>query len=91
MLAERESCTISPYVYEGYTSLVRAQASSYRDRLTDVVWDAQLRGEYLGVNRAHNGENSLCPHRSDANRDGERGVTLVQPKAMVMSSRFPTA
>lgn len=34
---------------KGYSSLVRAQSTTYRDRLNAVLDDAPLRGEYLGV------------------------------------------
>lgn len=46
----------------GYTSLMRAQASSYRNRLNALLGNAQSRGESLGGSRVYAVEDGRFVH-----------------------------
>lgn len=59
-------------VCTGYTTLLRAQVSSYRDRLNTVLGEAQVRGEYLGCFPVRAWEDGHSLHLGDEDRDKER-------------------
>lgn len=69
------------HVCPGYTTLMHAQASHYRNWLKDVLGDAQAHGEYLGGLLARVGENRHSLHHGDDGSDKERGGPISPPEA----------
>lgn len=60
-------------MYTDYTSLMRALASNYCDRLNAVLFDTQIRGEYLGGYEVCVAEDGNSRHPGNVNSDNERG------------------
>lgn len=56
-------------VCTGYTSLKRTQASSYRDGLNAVLYDAQSLGKYMCGYRIRVGEDVYALHVREADSD----------------------
>lgn len=54
----------------GYKTLVRGQASSYRDRLRAVLCDEQCRAEYLSGYHVRVGDDDHSIHADEAVSDG---------------------
>lgn len=60
-------------VCTGYTTPMRAHASSHRDQLNAVLGYAQTRGEYIGGFCVHVGDDGHSLHLGDQDSDEERG------------------
>lgn len=65
--------------------LLLAQATSYRDCLTNVLADAQMRGEYLGGYLVRVSENGLLLHIGVADSGEERGGHRTPPVLVTMT------
>lgn len=78
---ERSIQDIEEPVHTEYTSLVRAQASSYRDHLHAVLSNAQSGGEYLGGYLVPVGEDHHCLQLHVVKSNGERGGDTFLPEA----------
>lgn len=78
---ERVMHDLAGLICKGYTSLMRAQALSYRNRLTTLLGDAHLYGEYLGSYRFHVGEDGYSLHLDEADSNEERRRSTPQPQS----------
>lgn len=70
---KRVICNFAELLCTGYTTSLRKQASSYLDRLTTVLDDAQARVEFLGGFRVQVGEDGHSLHIGNEDSDEERG------------------
>lgn len=79
----REDTVIHDFVkrlYTGYTSLMRAQPSRYRDWLNTVLIDAWARWEYLGGFPVRLEEDGRSHHHGNKDNDEEREGRTPPPE-----------
>lgn len=78
---ERVVNDVAELVCTGYNTLMREQASSYRDRLSAVFGDVQAGGEYLGGFLVRFVDDGHSSHLGEGDSNDERGGRTPPPEA----------